>query len=158
MKKIMLLAAATAILAASPVQAGCWAAQDASAARIRDLQTRLMVAALRCRLGDQNLLADYNEFVRINRTAIQSANDRLKARFHREHGAVEGQRNYDRFTTALANAYGSGQGGSCGDEAVLAREAAMQAGSFEGLLLVADRSGAAPSLPGGACPVVMASK
>jgi hypothetical protein len=140
------------------VQAGCWAAQDASAAKIRDLQTRLMVAALRCRLGGQNLLGEYNDFVRTNRTAIQSANDRLKARFHREHGAVEGQRRYDRFTTALANAYGAGSNANCSDDAVLAREARIQDGSSEGLLLVADRSGAAPELPGGACPIVMAAK
>ena len=98
-----LLAAAAAfaltLAAASPARAqGCWADTSVWAAQLRDLQTLMMVGALRCRATADNLLDAYNGFISRHRALIQAHNDALKTHF--------GARNisaYDRFTTALAN-------------------------------------------------------
>ena len=52
MKAAALAAAGMMACAPLPAQAaGCWAASDVAAAKVRDLQTMLMVATLRCRAG-----------------------------------------------------------------------------------------------------------
>lgn len=149
-----LLCAATAVLSAvSPANAGCWSADHASAARVRDLQTFLMVETLRCQAMGFNISADYNAFVRGNRGAIGAANDRIKAFFIGSAGPVYGQTAYDRFTTSLANAYGAGKtnADSCEGARSVAAEAALMANSREGLEMIADRQGLNPALPGGRC-------
>ncbi len=156
MRGVMGLAA----LAAAPVQAGCWSIEDASAARIRDLQSMLMVAALRCQAAHFDISGDYNGFVSDNRTAIIAANDALKRHFIRQAGAVEGQAAYDRFTTRLANAYGAARStaGDCAMAGVIARDARMMANDRAGLLLVADHAGLNTMVEGGVCqPVEMAA-
>lgn len=159
MNKALIAAAAMLGVLAAPAQAACWDEQETTAAMVRELQTALMVAALRCRVVGHDMLGDYNAFVAENCTAIAAMNDRLKARFRRAHGAVEGQRQYDRFTTSLANAHGAGKSSEadCGGMAALAREARMQRGSTEGLRLLAERQGLDPALAGGACRVEIAS-
>lgn len=159
MKKAMIASAAMLGLLAAPAQAACWDEQETAAAMVRDLQTTLMVAALRCRVVGHDVLTDYNAFVNANRAALASMNDRLKRRFNQAHGAVEGQRQYDRFTTSLANAHGAARSSKsdCADMASLAREARMQRGSAEGLQLLAEREGLDPELKGGVCAVVIAS-
>lgn len=146
-------AALAALSAMSPAYAGCWSADHASAARIRDLQTYLMVETLRCQAMGFNIATDYNAFVRGNRAAIGAANDRLKAFFVTTSGPVRGQSAYDRFTTSLANAYGADRTseGSCYNSSTIAREAAMMDNSTEGLEMIADRQGLDPILPGGRC-------
>lgn len=157
MRKIMCAASAALALAASlsaPVQAAtCWQAETASAARIRDLQTFLMVETLRCQVMGYNLTSEYNAFVKGNRKALGTANDTLKAFFVRAEGAVYGQSAYDRFTTSLANAYGSSRTNaeSCGTARAVAQEAALMSNSAEGLLMIADRQALSPNLPGGRC-------
>ncbi|ATE63402.1 hypothetical protein CMV14_02465 [Rhizorhabdus dicambivorans] len=142
-----------ALSAMSPAYAGCWSAEHASAARIRDLQTYLMVETLRCQAMGFNISTDYNAFVRGNRAAIGAANDRLKAFFVSSAGPVRGQNAYDRFTTSLANAYGADRTSqdSCYEAASTAREATMMANDREGLEMIADRQGLDPVLPGGRC-------
>lgn len=151
-KSMMALAAAGALLAA-PVQAACWNADEASAATVRELQSMLMVAALRCQVSGNGMMEDYNGFVTANRATIGAMNDRLKKHFIRSLGPVAGQRAYDSFTTSMANGYGAAASGgeACGAAASLAREATMMAGSTEGLVLLADRQGVVARLPEGTC-------
>ncbi len=136
----------------------CWSAQEISAAKVRDLQTMLMVAGLRCRSGGTDVLSGYNRFVAANRTALVEVNDRLKLHFKTMHGTAEGQRNYDRFTTALANAYGAGGSGAgnCENMASLAAEAAAARGSSTALIVIADNYGLDPNLP--VCAVRIAAR
>ena len=153
MFKLAMAVAAAAALVAAPIQAACWKSDEASAATIRTLQSMLMVAALRCQVAKHDITGDYNEFIKANRAALTGMNDKLKAHFIRTHGPVAGQTEYDRFTTSLANGYGAAPSGAeiCAGTASLAREAAMMAGSVEGLLLLAGREGILTTLPDGTC-------
>lgn len=146
-------ACAAMALTVAPAQAACWNADETSAATVRELQSVLMVAALRCQVSHHEFTADYNGFLRANRYAIQQMNDRLKAHFIKAAGPAVGQTAYDSFTTSLANGHG-GEGASaeiCDGMAALAREAGMMAGSTDGLLLLAARQGLTVSLPEGVC-------
>src|SRR5438067_1922942 len=97
--------AAAALLIAAPANAAtCWKPEGAAAAKLRDLQSRLMVATLRCRAIGADIEASYSNFVRSNRQTIKAANDLLKAQFAT--GDKAGERAYDSFATALANQYG----------------------------------------------------
>lgn len=94
-----------AALAASSASASemCWRQAEIDAAKVRNMQTVLMVAALEC--GNTGFAADraYNDFVAQNRGSLHGYNDSLREYFQRAYGEVEGRRTYDRFTTALAN-------------------------------------------------------
>ena len=100
----------------------------------------------------------YNRFVVANRATIQSANQVILAQFRAGHGA-EAQAHYDRFATALANAYGGDttDPSVCADTAAVAEEAADAAGSTVQLVAIADRFGFASALPGGRCDVTFAA-
>ena len=75
------------------------------AAKVRDLQSRLMVATLRCQAMGVDVAGAYNRFVAANRATLQGANGVLMAQFRAGSGA-RAQVHYDRFATALANIYG----------------------------------------------------
>jgi len=149
----ILLAAAAAAVATAPIQAACWKSEEASAAGVRELQSMLMVAALRCQVAGHPMMNDYNEFVNSNRAAIGAMNDRIKAHFIRTFGPAGGQRAYDSFTTSMANGYGAASSGAdvCADADSLAREGAGMGGSIEGLKLLAERQGLSAKLPEGLC-------
>jgi hypothetical protein len=153
MFKKMLLAATAVAMAAAPIQAACWKSDEASAAGVRELQSMLMVAALRCQVAGHPMMNDYNAFVQSNRAALGAMNDRIKAHFIRTFGPVGGQRAYDSFTTSMANGYGAASSGAdvCGDADNLAREAASLNGSIDGLKLLAERQGLVAKLPEGLC-------
>lgn len=153
MVKALVAAAAACAMLTAPVQASCWNAEEASAATVRELQSMLMVAALRCQAAGRGMMDEYNGFVVANRKTISAMNDRIKTHFIRGMGPVAGQRGYDTYTTSMANGYGAGASGSetCGSAAALAREATMMAGSLDGLLLLADRQGLVAKLPDGLC-------
>jgi hypothetical protein len=161
-KAVMAVAAACGVLVA-PAQAACWNAEEASAATVRELQSMLMVAALRCQVSGHAMMTEYNHFVVSNRGAIGAMNDKLKAHFIRSMGPVAGQRAYDSFTTSMANGYGAASSGGevCATASSLAREAAMMENSVDGLLLLADRQGLVARLPDGLCrdaaPMTIAS-
>ena len=148
-----LSAASVAALVTAPMQAACWNADEASAAGVRELQSMLMVAALRCQVAGHPMMNDYNQFVQANRTTIGAMNDRLKAHFIRTFGVVGGQRAYDSFTTSMANGYGAASSGAdvCADADSLALEGAGMSGSIEGLKLLAERQGLVAKLPEGLC-------
>ena len=153
-------AVAAMLCAALPANAAmsCWNDAQVAAAKLRDLQSRLMVASLRCGAMGVDVTLAYNRFVVANRATIQGANAVLLAQFRAGYGA-QAQLHYDRFATALANAYGADatDRGICADTAALAEEAAGAAGDSGRLLSIADRLGFASTLPGGRCGAVFAA-
>jgi hypothetical protein len=124
-------ALATSLVSTTASAASCWTQADVSAAKVREMQTRLMVATLRCRASGVNILASYNNFMAAAKPSIIAANDQLKAHFAAS-GPVAGQRDYDRYTTSLANAYGAADTGpeSCAEAANLAAEATAARGDL----------------------------
>lgn len=155
-KSALCFAAAIVGMTAVPAEAtmGCWNESQVAAARVRDLQSRLMVDALRCRAFGIDILGAYNEFVRSNRATIQAANAVIMAQFARGFGGGA-QTEYDRFTTAMANAYGAARtdGAVCAEAAATAAEAVAAGGDVSKLVEIEERFGAAPALPGGQCPI-----
>lgn len=132
-------------------QRPCWSPQQVKAAKVRDLQTLLMVGALQCRTSGHDVLKGYNRFVINSRSVIQGHNEVLRSRFVNVHGAREGQRAYDRFTTALANGHAANTGASdfCPSMAALANQAASS--SRAELEALADRLIDAPRGVGRTC-------
>lgn len=152
------LLAVAASLACVPVPAqatmGCWNERQVAAAQVRDLQSRLMVATMRCRALGINITYAYNRFVIANRTTLQGANGVLRGQFRSGYG-IDGERHYDRFATALANTYGGDETDPwiCAETEDVAFEAASAQGDVGLLLQLADRLGPPPRLPGGRCGV-----
>jgi len=151
--RAVLLTASSALclvsIAAPATAAGCWTSADVAAARIREMQTKLAVAVLQCRFSGFNIRTSYNRCRRNSRSALRAANVRLKAHFMAQ-GKTVGQREYDRYTTTLANAYGGNQisFGSCAQTAAVVTEAAMPK---KNLLSLAAREIFAPTLPSAPC-------
>ena len=130
----------------------CWSPKQVAAAKVRDLQSRLMVATMRCSAMGIDVLPAYNNFVRTNRSTIQTANGVIKAQFNAGFGS-RGQTEYDKFATALANAYGADPTNVaiCQETASRASQAVAANGDLQRLLEIADTMGPAPRLPGGEC-------
>jgi hypothetical protein len=117
------LAGLLSLCLATPSAAqSCWNGAEIKAAKVRDLQTLLMVGALQCRSSKYDVLADYNKFVRAHRATISAHNDVLKTHFKQ----AGNQRDYDKFTTALANnrSIGASAPGFCKETAALAAKLA----------------------------------
>lgn len=138
-------------------QTGCWNTTQVAAAKVRDLQSRLMVATLRCSAMGVNVAAAYNRFLAANRETIRGANAVLMDQFQTVHGR-QAQVHYDRFATALANIYGDDATSRtvCAETVVLAEEAAEAGGDIDLLIGIADRLGFIAALPGGQCTVTFA--
>jgi len=151
------LAIATAAQSAQAATA-CWDQQETAAAKVRDLQSRLMVATLRCKAVGIDISTSYNEFVRANRPIIQAANSVIKAQFVEGVGDAAAQSDYDSFMTALANAYGADATSleSCEGTVRFAEEAIAARGEIESLVALDERMGPTPGLPGGECPISFA--
>jgi len=162
-QKIGRLGAAAALMlcVSMPAHAvmGCWNPTQVAAAKVRDLQSRLMVATLRCQAAHADVTDAYNRFVRANRETIQGANQVLLAQFQTGFGSSQGQTQYDHFATALANGYGGDatDASVCADTASLADEAAAANGNVAQLVAIEDRFGFASELPGGQCELSFAS-
>ena len=160
MKSLVLPALAAALCVSTPAQAAmaCWNETQVAAVQVRDLQSRLMVAALRCAAMGEDVTPAYNRFVVANRETIQRANGVILAAFR---SGVDGQAQeaYDRFATALANQYGDDDtnAGLCADAALAAGEAAAAHGDVDRLLALAERLGEAPAVPGGRCGITFAA-
>ena len=152
--------AALLLCVSAPAQAvmGCWNETQVAAAKVRDLQSRLMVATLRCQAMGVNVSDAYNRFVAANRTTIQGANAVLLAQFRAGYGG-EAQTQYDRFATSLANIYGDDATDPtvCADTEALADEAAAANGDIARLVAIDDRFGFSSDLPGGQCAISFAS-
>jgi hypothetical protein len=116
----------------------CWSGEAFDAARVRELESMLMVAALRCRTEGSNLLTQYNAFIGESRPALIKINDRLRQHFTRSVGPIKSLNAYDSFVTSLANRYGAGASGlNCGDMESILSAALAEKGSIEGLIRLA---------------------
>ena len=134
--------------AAVPAQAGCWNTRETSAAQVREMQTMLMVAALRCRAAHIDISADYDGFVIAQKDAITAANLVIKQHFAAQGG---NQADYDRFATSLANGFGDDATteATCAEAAMLAHDGSAAAPAQ--LQQVANARVFPASLPGGVC-------
>ncbi len=160
LRRKFVAAALVAALAASQVSAQCWTGEEVSAARIRDLQTALMVGALQCRGTSYDVLPAFNRFVRAARGTIAKQNDLLRAHFADER---DGAGAYDRFTTALANGHSQGAGAedycaSMRDVAAAAEDAANSRNQVEELTALAERFADRVRGVGRSCSVETASR
>ena len=161
-RKISGFAMATAIMLATSMPAnammGCWNETQLAAAKVRDLQSRLMVASLRCQAMGVDVVASYNRFVAANRTTIQDANAVILAAFRTGYGSGA-QTQYDRFATSLANIYGDDATSQdvCADTAAIAEAAAAANGDIRELVAIEDRLGFSAPVPGGQCGMSFAS-
>lgn len=100
---IALALAMAAVTSTANAAEVCWRTEEMNAAKVRNLQSQLMVAALECSksgLGNDRL---YDRFISSNRGALIGFNDAIKMYFARAYGVAEGRHAYDQFTTALAN-------------------------------------------------------
>ncbi len=88
-------------LLAAPATAACWETEEYEAARLREVQTVLMVSALRCGRSMPEMPAAYNRWVGRAKADLLEGEKKLVAHFVREGDKLK----YDKFTTALANKY-----------------------------------------------------
>ena len=151
-------AAAFALCAVSTAPAnaaGCWTQAEVSAAKVHEMQPRLMVAAQGCQASGVDIRASYDKFIATKRSALSVASDRLKGHF------LADDMGYDRYTTALEQAYGAAVASraTCEEAADIAREAAVSKGD---LTTVAARLITVATLPSAVCradaPIVVASR
>lgn len=150
--KRVVFAAAAAMTVCSPVSAACWSDSAVQAAYVRDFDTTLMVATLRCRTQDAQMGASYNKFVREKRAVLVAANDELRAQFSVGRGAKAGLDAFDRFSTSLANTHGAGEDGvSCSEYRALVESAVSAPPNRSALLQLAGKAGVNPALPQEAC-------
>ena len=143
-----------AAISTTSAQAACWNDAAVSAAKVRDLETMLMVSALRCKTADNAMLMQYNRFVRASRPALAAVNETLRAQFV----SAGGLNAYDRYVTANANRYGAGaEGLSCNDMTSILSAAEAEGGSLTGLSRLASDAGVEPRLDGGRCSKTIAA-
>lgn len=155
--KVAALALA-ATMTANPVQA-CWTNAEAEAADVANLNMMMMVSALRCRMGQDNFLDEYNRFVVQNNPLIGAQNAKMKAHFARINGAGAAEGAMDRFVIGIANNYGGGhESMGCTQLKMLAGELAYGNHTAASLQVLARTYVEAIPLPGGECPVAIAVK
>jgi hypothetical protein len=106
MIKQLISGAAFLALSASPATAQlCSISPVQSSAKVRELQSILMVGALQCRgVPGSTVIADYNRFINAHKAALQNHNGALRAHFMKA-SAKSGAGAFDSFTTKLANAH-----------------------------------------------------
>jgi hypothetical protein len=147
--KYLAAAVASLALAAGSAQASttCWSPVEQAAAKVRNLQTRLMVATLRCQLVGADITPAYNGFVQVNRPTLQGANKVLRTRL--------GESEYDRFVTFIANVSAGADidAGLCAVAGAVAGEGAGTEGDVQKLIALEEKLGTPLDLPGGACPI-----
>jgi len=159
-KKMVAAIALGSVAMTGSVQAACWTPAEVDAAAVRDLQSRLMVAALRCENSEHSLLADYNRFIRENRPLLRMGNQVLKSHFAKGNTRKQAIKKYDRYAVSLANSYGAGSGdlSECKSMQILARTAANSNGQQNSLVKLARDYSLNPVLPNGRCGIVLASR
>ncbi len=104
-KKILILAGMCATATAPALAQTCAVTPVHGSAKVRELQSILMVGALQCRgVAGSTVIADYNRFVAAHKAALQNHNGALRSHFVRTSGK-SGMSDFDTFTTRLANAH-----------------------------------------------------
>ena len=159
LKRVILAGVIGSLGISGTAQAACWTPAEADAAKVRDLQSRMMVAALRCGKSNHDLLSHYNNFVRSKRPLLAANNDLLKGHFAKGKTKRKALHHYDRYATSLANRYGAGSGDltECKSMKRLAQTAAGSDDKHSSLVKIAHHQGLSPALPGGRCGIVLAS-
>ncbi len=156
-RKAALVAVVTA-MAAQPAQA-CWSNAAQDAAKIKHLNTMLMVTALRCRNTADNFLPQYNRFVGKHNGLIGSQNNVLKAHLAQTHGAGGALNALDRMSIGYANSYGNGHKlMNCGQLKDLAAKLAAEPHGVVTMAAVADSAITGQSWSGGTCPSRVAGR
>lgn len=149
MKRTTMIVGIALALASTPIQAACWTPGEVAAAKVRDLDTMLMVSGLRCRFQSAALLTTYNEMVVRHRAALTEANMQLRGHFT---AAIGGANALDRYITRVANRYGAGaEDLSCASLQSIAEAAMAEPSTLAALTALADRAAVRPELPEGAC-------
>lgn len=105
-----MFAALSALSLASHASAAvpCWDAPTIGAARISEFETLMMVSVLRCKSAGIDMRPDLDRFQTVQRGILEKAHEALRTRY----GVArlkQGNNDYDRFITMVANAYGMGQ-------------------------------------------------
>lgn len=105
---LLLISGASVASAATPaapakLPKACQTVAEENAERVRQLQTELMIAALKCRTSqDANLTESYNSFIRKHSNVLLTQSNVLQAYFKRQYGAGYLKR-FDAYITQLAN-------------------------------------------------------
>ncbi len=151
MKKFV-LAVLAIVVPAAPAHAACWSPQQVAAAKVRDLDTMLMVASLRCRFTDVAVLDSYNAYVTRHRKPLVQINDLLRAHYNGAGDKKAAMTAYDNYVTKVANRYGAGAKGlSCNDMHSIVEALAAEAPQVDALIAVAERAGVDPYLDAAQC-------
>ena len=161
MTKMLRKAAFVAVVAAMSVQPAqaCWntAAQDA--AKIKHLNTMLMVTALRCRNTPDNFLPQYNRFVVKHNALIGSQNKVLKTHLSATYGAGGALNALDRMSIGYANSYGMGHKAmNCGQLKALAAKLSTEPHGVATLAAAADFNVTGNSWSGATCAARVAGR
>ena len=152
------LVAVVAAMSVQPAQA-CWTNASQDAAKIKHLNTMLMVTALRCRNTPDNFLPHYNRFVIKHNALIGSQNNVLKSHLAQTYGAGGAVNALDRMSIGFANSYGNGHKRmGCKELKQLAADLANQPHGVTTMASIADQSVDAKSWVGQACPVSIAKR
>lgn len=155
-KRLTIGVTAIAMLTTAPAHAACWDNEASDAAMVRDLETMLMVSALRCKTSGTDLLPDYNHFIKSSRAALTEVNTVLRNHFGTGFAALNA---YDSYVTKIANRYGSGADGlDCSDMQSILHAATAESGSLAGLTRLARDAAVEPLLPGGRCAIAVAQR
>ncbi len=99
--RVLMAALLAALTGGSALAATCTSSEEEKAAHVRQLQTELMVAALKCSHKPE-LSAQYNSFVRAFGKQLGENARVLQAQFKRNY-PKDHQTRFDRFITQLAN-------------------------------------------------------
>ena len=150
------LAAAVIIMPAQPAHA-CWSTAAQDAAKIKHLNTMLMVTALRCRNTADNFLPQYNRFVTKHNALIGSQNNILKSHLAATYGTGGALNALDRMSIGYANSYGNGHREmGCGQLKDLAGQLASEPHGVVTMAAAADIAVTGRSWSGATCPARIA--
>lgn len=141
-----------AVMAAATVFAfGAAAARaepiGSDAAKLRKLDIMLMVGSLRCRFGEDNYQAEYDQFASAQGAHMLEAHHQLEAQYTAELGANGAKKALDSLNVGMANQYGQGHPWlSCGELKTMTQDLSA---ATDRQRLVAAADLALADLPGG---------
>ena len=102
---VVMASLAASLAATAPAQAS---SAMSGAEKLRRLDIMLMVTGLRCRKTADNFNAEYGSFTTSHMAQLNQANAELRSDMARQYGAGAANRQLDRLSTTMANAYGQG--------------------------------------------------
>jgi hypothetical protein len=158
-KMVGIVVAAIALSQVTTPAQACWSNVEQDAAKIANLNQKLMVSGLRCRFGKDNFLNDYNRFVTRNNSLLAGQHAVIKSRYARTHGANAANAELDRFMIGLANHYGGGNGNpDCGQLKDLAGHMSSSRLDTASLAKLADQHAGVPHQAARSCGVAVANR